>query len=258
LKRLAVPAAAQRHLEDLLGFELDRETPFSRNEIHWDYRIAGRDKSRGTILVDLTVLPRANVDPALEIIRRAGFTPVGVEVGSADTGLAAIRLDHATVRRNWTFRQPLVLATAAACVLALAAVVSPFMRQHNALVAAEKQIDLTMAAAKEASALRQTLDQRAGNAGDIAEERARSGSMLAALAAVTRALPDDTYLTALNLRQGRAVMTGRAPSAAALVRNLAQAPALRDPAFESQVVSNEGGGLEGFVISVSVESPDKP
>jgi general secretion pathway protein L len=115
-----------------------------------------------------------------------------------------------------------------------------------------------MAMAKEAAALREDLDRREGTIDYIEGERARSGSALAALAAVTRALPDDTHLTALSLRQGRLVLTGIAPSAAGLVRGLAQVPDLRDPAFESQVVTNESGGLETFAISVSLNSAGKP
>jgi general secretion pathway protein L len=257
-KRLTVPVAARRHLETLLGFELDRETPFSREEIHWDYRVRQRDKERGTIELDLAVVPRAVIDPAIATIRAAGLQPVGIQVGDADAGLVTIRLEHDAEKPGWRANRGLVLAGVAAGALAVAAVATPFVRQQAALASAEDAITQSMAAAKEAAALRQALDRRSSSAGNVAQERARSGSALGALAAVTRALPDDTYLTALSLRQGRAVMTGLAPSAAALVRSLAQVPELKDPAYESQVVTNESGGRETFTISVGLRSPGQP
>jgi len=255
---LTVPAAAQRHLEDMLGFELDRETPFSRDEIHWDYRIVRRDKVRGTILVDLAVVPRASVDPALASLRSAGFIPVGIEAGDGEDGAVTIRLEHGGGRPDWWRERSLVPVAGLACILTLAALVTPFLRQHDALASVERMIEQSTASAKEAASLRQRLDQRAATVADVSAERERSGSALAALAAVTRALPDDTYLTALNVHQGRVVITGLAPSAATLVRSISQTGGLSDPAFESQVVTNESGGVEAFRISVSVKSVVKP
>src|SRR5262245_40083649 len=36
-KDLALPIAARRSLADVIGFEIDRETPFQRDEVHWTY-----------------------------------------------------------------------------------------------------------------------------------------------------------------------------------------------------------------------------
>ena len=42
-KRLSLPLGARRHLQGLLGFEIDQETPFSRDEVHWDYAVRRQD-----------------------------------------------------------------------------------------------------------------------------------------------------------------------------------------------------------------------
>ena len=38
-KRLSFPAAARRDLKSLLGFQIDCETPFARDEIYWNYEL---------------------------------------------------------------------------------------------------------------------------------------------------------------------------------------------------------------------------
>jgi general secretion pathway protein L len=89
-------------------------------------------------------------------------------------------------------------------------------------------------------------------------EHDRNGSAIATLAAATKSLPDETYLTALSLKAGRLTMSGLSPSAAQLIGLLARTPAFREPAFDAPVVESESTGLEAFTITVNVAGrPDR-
>src|SRR6516165_809933 len=46
-KTLTLPLAAERELDQVLGFEMDRETPFKAEEIYWNHRIEGSDRQNG-------------------------------------------------------------------------------------------------------------------------------------------------------------------------------------------------------------------
>lgn len=252
-KRLTVPAAARRHLESMLGFEMDRETPYSRDEVHWSYKIRG-NAAPGKLAVDLVLVPRALVDPLVESARRAGFEIAGLEAAAGPEDSVQIRLGPHN-RWQWLREQRPVMALAAtAAALALIAVATPFLRMHRASAEVEARIEALTPQATEAAKLRQSIDRLASVFEYLKQERERSGSPLAALAAATRAIPDDTYLTNYDMRGARLTLTGLSPSAARLVGTLAKSAEFGEPAFEAPVVQNADEGLEAFTISVSLKS----
>jgi len=257
-KRMTAPIAAKRHLEGLLGYEMDRETPFGRDEVHWSYKIRGRDSAHGRVEVDLFVVARSAVDPIIELARRAGLDPVGLEF---ETGPGETMLIRLGVQDRWQWlrdQRPLVAMAALAGVLAIVAVAAPFLRLQRASAAVEAEIAALTPQATEAAKLRQSVDQLASAFAYLKRERERTGSPLSTLAAATRALPDDSYLTDLDVRAGRVTMTGQSPSAAQLVGSLAQSQDFREPAFESPVVQKADDDMETFTISVSLRAAGAP
>jgi len=252
-KRMSVPVSARQHLEGLLGFEMDRETPYARDEVYWDYAIRRQDRANNRLDVDLVIVPRSMVDPLTEAARRAGFDFNGIEVAAGVNQTTLIRLGE---RRRWQWlrsQKPLAAMAAAACVLAVGTIAVPFIRQQNAIADADAAVVALTDEAHEAAKLRQAVDQLANTLAYLKKERERTGSALEALAATTRALPDDTYLTSFNLRENRLTITGLSPSAAQLVGSLAQSRDFREPDFDSPVLQNDNDGLETFTISVTLK-----
>jgi general secretion pathway protein L len=257
-KELSLPLAAQYDLKEVLGFEIDRETPFARDEVYWSYAVREADGPRKRIGIELAVVPRCFIDPVDAAARRAGLDPAGIEVDMGEGATALIPLG-AQRRANWALaRGPLTPLAAAACILIVIAAAIPFIRQQSALVTADAMIASLTEPAREASALRQPADRLTRIIASLKEERDRNGSALAALAAATIALPDETYLTTLNLRAGRLTMNGLSPSAARLVGLLARRAEFREPVFDSPVVESGTNGLEEFGISVNVAAEGAP
>src|SRR5712671_8168227 len=60
-KTVTLPLAAERELDQVLAFEMDRETPFSPEDIFWNHRVAQRDRSRGQLAVRLLLVPRTSL-----------------------------------------------------------------------------------------------------------------------------------------------------------------------------------------------------
>lgn len=256
-KRVALPSAARGDLDAALGFEIDRETPFASDEVYWSYS-APKDALGGKLTVDLFLVPRAIVDPLLDAARRAGFAPSAIEAGAGNDSSAPIRLG-AHPRGNWLRAQrPLMPLAAAAAGLAFLAVITPFIVQQWALASTEAAIASLGSAAKEAASMRQSADQVSRGADLLNQERARNGSALATLAAVTRALPDDSHLTSFSLRGGKLTITGLSSSAAQLIGVLAKSKDFHEPAFEAPVVQDQDNDLESFTISVALGAPATP
>ena len=251
-KQLAFPTAARRNLEEIIGFAIERETPFACDELYWSYVARRADSARRQIEVDLFLVARNSIDTLVAAARGAGLDPFGIEVDMGVNGTTLIPLGVPKRDPLVRVQQSIVLLAATACILTAVAVAIPFMGQQWALASADAMILSLAEPAREASALRRTGDQLGKIVASLKTEQDRNGSAIATLAAVTKALPDETYLTALSLGGGRLTVSGFSPSAAHLIGLLAQTPTFREPAFNAPVLESEGTGLEAFTITVNV------
>jgi general secretion pathway protein L len=251
-KTLTLPLAAERELDQVLGFEMDRETPFKPEEIYWNHRIEGADRQNGRLSVRLVLLPKANLAPLLTALGQFGIRPRRAEIADGPDAGAYLPLEgdggrahHPSNRRMWS-------AAVCCAVLGLAAVVTPFVRQEIALASLEQRIAVGRTAATEADSLRQEIDRLAGSADFIESERDKAGRPLVVLAAATRVLPDDTYLTEMELQKRKVTLTGRSAAAARLIGPLAADGTFRNPGFTAPVTRVEALHTELFTINAEV------
>jgi general secretion pathway protein L len=103
---------------------------------------------------------------------------------------------------------------------------------------------------KQAETLRNEIARSAAGGDVIAAERARTGDALALIAGLTDALPDDTYLTDLSVRDGHLRLSGQSAAAAKLIPALAADTALRNPSFTAPVTRNDTLRIDMFSIQV--------
>src|SRR5205823_11063156 len=104
-------------------------------------------------------------------------------------------------------------------------------RQATSLASLDREIAAGRATAAEAQQLRQDLDRLSSTIGLVESERDKAGRLLATLAALTRALPDDTYLTEVTMQQRKVTLSGRSAAAARLIGALSAGEGVRNVAF---------------------------
>ncbi len=238
---LTLPLAAERGLATLVQYEMDRLTPFAAAEVVWACRMLRRDRAKGSLQAELLLLPKARIAAALQALADAGLTASHVEAslpGGALQVLPLVPPDPGIMQRAaWRVRAAggLCAALAAACVAL------PVARQWQALDRIEAEIATLRPAVAEAQALQRRL-AGAGAEDALTDGRGRAADALATLAALTEALPDDTYLTQLTLQQRRITLEGQTTGAASrLIAAVAAESRLRDPAFTAPVVRGDAG-----------------
>jgi general secretion pathway protein L len=144
------------------------------------------------------------------------------------------------------------VAGAICILLAFGAVLVPFARQSAESADTERRISADRQIAGEAEKLRQEIDQLSGSIGLVDSERAKAGRPVAVLAALTRLLPDDTYLTEFAQQQRKVTLSGRSAAASRLIGMLAGDDLLRNPAFAAPVTRIEATRSEVFSITAEV------
>lgn len=253
---VTLPLVTEPELDRVLAYELDRLSPFAAGEVFWTYAVERRDAAAERIYLRLALVPRAGVEVALGALRAAGLVPAGLVAPRAAGGSWFLGLDGpGAARPSPGRRRALRLAAAGCAALALITAGLPFLRQQRALDAAAARIAAAGPAVAEVEAIRRRAAERAGGRDVIAAEAARLGRPLEALAALTAILPDDTFLTALVLRQGVATLNGRSAASARLIAALSVDPSVRSAAFAAPVTRQEGGQADtrAEVFAIRVE-----
>ncbi len=248
-RAVTLPLAAERDLARVLGYEMDRLTPFRADEVFFSASVAGRDRARAQLRMRLFLVPRAAVAPLLSLLREAGAPPPEIETTDETGALRAIPLRTASARSG----RRLAGALGVLCVaLAMAAIVVPFARQSAASAAIDRQIAALRPRVDAAEVLRRRIANATSRGGALAAQQAQAGDVLAMLAAVTDRLPDGTFLTAFTLHQGRLTLRGQSRAAAPLIASLAADPRIRDPGFAAPVTRAPRGDADLFSITARV------
>jgi len=79
-KRITLPAPTEENLKDVLGYEMDRYTPFALEDVYFDYKIVTRDEANDSIQVLLMVVKKEAIDYYLTLLQRINVRTRCVEV----------------------------------------------------------------------------------------------------------------------------------------------------------------------------------
>jgi general secretion pathway protein L len=232
-----LPLAAERDPERILGYEMERLTPFAADEVFWAYAVTARDRARGRLMLRLTIVPRAAVQGLIDLLAGAGGRPALLEAPTPQ-GFRTITLSHedAAPSRMLLSTRNFIAASVALAALVL---VSPFLRQSLAMADVHDRLDTLEPQMRQVETLRRRITG-AGAGGDaVATETRRLGDTLEALAAVTEIFPDDSYLTEFTMRERKMTLSGLSASAPRLISLLSADPRIRNPAFTAPVTRQE-------------------
>jgi general secretion pathway protein L len=241
-REVTLPLAAARQLPSVMRFEMDRLTPFKADELYWGISGVAADRTRGRLNLQLAFVLRAPVEQLCQALASQQLFPSFIEAPSGRIALNAAAPGF----------RPLNAALPVLCgLLALACLVSPFLRQQTALDAAARVITQQQTAAQVAMNLRNRLSTAAFGRAAIAQAQ-RDGDAMQVLADLTDALPDGTWLDDLALKSGTLTIDGQSADAAALIGLLSAAPGLQNPSFTAPVTRTADGKSDQFSLQAAV------
>jgi len=248
---ITLPAAALDNLRTVLGFELDRQTPFKPDQVSYDARVLRHEAGAKQIVVELALIPKDRLQHLLAETGAVAGTLGGVDVRAADgrgVGYNFLPPEQRRARRNTRLWIHAGLAGASLLFLLMAmhALIDNRADAVEALGAeSEERHDEARAAAR----LRDSLEEAAAGANFLAIEKARQPSMVLLLNEITRLLPDDTYLERLNSSRGELTLSGQSSQAAKLVEVLQASKLLRNPALSGPIQPDARTGKDRFNIT---------
>lgn len=256
-RRLSLPAAAADRLRDVVGFEIDRQTPFAAGEVAFDARVLGRRGADGPLDVELVVVPEATLAPVRAAIGPLAGTLAGIDVAGADGVPLGVNLLSPALRRgradawrawNWVL--------AAVAVLAVAGLLAALLDNRRAAAAEVRaRIAAQAEAGRRAGAERQALVTLIEGQAFLDAERAAQPPTLVLWDEATRLLPDGTYLEKLSVEGERLMLIGLSNQAASLPEQLAASTLWRNPALAGALQPDPGTGRDRFTLTAELGRP---
>ena len=252
LKRVVtLPMAATANLRQVLGYEMDRLTPFNASQLYYDALIVERHPEQRRIRVELSALPRPEVDAVLGNLAALGVAPDVVEVTGSRPGINLLPNEKRPRRGIWPRRLRNALITVSLS-LALAATVLPLWQYRTLVIGLQKQVDVLQRESGHVLNLREQLEKAVESSRFLLQKKQDSPPVIELLQELTVILPDNTWLERLQIRGDTLQLIGQSSSASALVSVIEESKWLSGAAFASPVTNDRRTGKERFVLGARV------
>jgi general secretion pathway protein L len=255
-RRLLLPTAARNNLRQVAGYEMDRQTPFRVEQVHYGARDVPGPAPVGMFAAELAVLPRNALDPILARLAEIGLAIDAVDVVDGNGRLGLNLLPPALARLRPNRRRRMNLMLAATLVLLAWASMAMWLHNREAVLAhMQEHVESMHADAQRVGELRKRLADGQGAAGFLLQRKKASASVLVLLDELTRKLPDDTTIERMSFdREGQVNLQGQSQKASRLIDLLKDSATIRDPGFQGTIQTDPTSGKDRFFLVAHIRN----
>ena len=254
-RTVQLPIAAMENLREVLGFEMDRYTPFSVEETCYDFAIVGTDPNAKRVTVDLAVTTDDAVNRVFDVAKLLGMEPACIGLaaapGSKDVSFNFLPTKqpkvHGPVWRGFTAIVALGLA-----MLLANAIYLPIKVKQDAVRLSDERLVQAHAQAIETDRLKEQFDQLLERSSFVYRQKHALSRVTELIDEVTQLLPDDTWLLKFDLKEGTLRLTGFSSKALSLLELLETSQILRGVRFTSPVTRDARLGIDRFALTALV------
>lgn len=256
-----LPRAAEEAVQQVIGFELDRHTPFKASQARHSAIVLGEARDGAHIRVQLVAAPRSGVDELLQRASQLGVRPAALLPWDPESDLPSRQFNLLPEEARDAAGLPadlklgLVLG-AVFLVLFLASLVLPLWQKREAVIALKPRLAAAKAESDKVQATRTELERLVGDANFIQGKKHAQVPVTLLIEDLSRILPDTTWVAALEVKSGKQrelILTGETASATKVLELLEQVPYLKNPTFRSPLTKVPGQTTEKFVIAAEIK-----
>ncbi|MBL8510095.1 MAG: PilN domain-containing protein [Betaproteobacteria bacterium] len=262
IKPISYPQAAEENLRDVIGFDMDRQTPFKANLVYFDARITSRDSTKGTLQVELTAVPRTTIAPLLAPLRATGCTLSSLTIASQPPHCELLPADEKPARRLSLRQRLQIILLVVVGILTLAAIALPIWQKREAVLAQLPVVDRSRAEAEGTRRVEAEYQKLAQEYQYLVNRKQSLYPVVEVLEELTRLAPDTTWLQSLEIKttpKAREVqLSGETESASKIIESLEKSPLLQNASQRSQTSRGSQPNLERFQITTETKPRPLP
>lgn len=256
VRSLMLPQEAAPKLRSILDLELERVTPFRKDQVLDDFALTSQPDGAGKIAVEHVIAKKEVVEDALTLVERVGYKPAAVDVWT-DMPAHSLPVDlhpnrDARARRR---SHPSVfyggMGIAIAALIASASTMTAW-RQEQALAALAQELSSARSRAHEVRRTLDSSDQYADRIRRVHLRKVETMSVAQLLREITILLPDDAHLIEFQLSGAQVRIVGLADTAEPLIEALQQSEIIDSASFAAPVTAADTEKKERFNIALTV------
>jgi general secretion pathway protein L len=251
-KTLLLPLAAEANLRQVVGFEMDRLTPFSVAKVYYAMQVLQRDTKAKRLHVQFTAVPRAHVDALLKPLLKAGLSPDIVDVAGNSSGINLLPPEKRP--RKGQLAQRLQEALLLLFLLLMVAVAMLPLWQHKRLISDElmPKVNSAEQQAEEIFTLRGELENSLESSRFLLQKRKEIPLMVDIMRELTRILPDGTWVERLEIKGNEIQVRGQSSQASALLALVEASKLFHNATFGSPITADRRTGKDRFYLSAQI------
>jgi len=252
VRQVQVPLAVLPHLDGAIALQLPKLLPLDVHELLTDFAIAARDPADKDASIELVALKKADVNPVFERLRTWGLQIVPTHLGDPSASTQRFRFADRAFRHRLKLQRSDRILVGVAATLGLACASVAATESYRSQISLERAKTATRIPAAAALAHRQELLARLEPLMALVE-RESAPSAAALLAEVTMLVPQNTYLTTLELKDRHLRVVGVSPNSGDVVKLMSSSHFLNEVALRSSMSLGIGTGLDRFELSAELK-----
>ncbi len=256
-KKMAFPKAASINLRQVLSFEMNRKTPFSPEQVYFDFLLSNEYEKTDKIYPELFLVPREKIDSNLELLKTWGIKldairPAALKDNCNINLIAPDDLPKDNAKSDTTL---LVLITTT-CLLLMAILYAPIIIQQKELTMLESAVAKSRKAAIQLQQLQKDKSIILEQSQFLENKKHSEISSIALINEVTEIIPDDTWLSRLVLKANELQLQGESSNASALIQIIDSSKYFSNAQFRSPVTQNKISHKDKFHLSAKFSRED--
>lgn len=248
-----LPLATEANLGNVLGFEIDRLTPFPRGQVVFGYLPGGRFPEREKIQVSLYALPRRHLDLLMSRLDALGLTPHTI-CPEKSRGEPTLNFLPPELRPSqeplWNSRAKQLALMAVVLLAALA--LYPLFQLNSRLDDLEQQLAEIRAPATVVGNKQSLLAARLSAQDTLVARKNQTPPKLAIVQELTRLMPDNTWVSRLRVDDRAVDLQGESRKASDLIELLEKSGKFQNVQFVSPITVNPATKMERYEIKMEL------
>lgn len=258
-RRVSLPASTEENLYEVIQYEMDRYTPFSKEDVYCDYRIEDRIKEKELIKVLLIVIRKVVLNPVVDAIEDSGIHLQAIDVidsQNPDRSLHNVKLLRSYVDFGKNKKASIKWLAAAAAGLLLLTGLTPLVINYTHISKLSSELAGLEKTVQKVKQLQTEYTKMQDQVGYLVNIKEKNPSIIELLNLLTQAIPDHTYIQRLSLEGGLLSIQGLSASASELIPIIDKSGMFDDIRFAAPVTQSGADGLERYSITAQIKTAE--
>jgi general secretion pathway protein L len=255
-RQISLPASTEENLYEVIQYEMDRYTPFSKEDVYFDYRIEDRIKEKEIIKVLLIVIRKEILKPVVDAIENSGIHLQTIDIvdqENHDHSINNVKLLRSHADIGNTKKSSIKWLIGAVTGLLLLTGATPLVINYLHIQQLSTELAGLEKTVQKVKQLQSEYTKMQEQVGYLISIKQNNPSIIELLNLLTRVIPDHTYVQRLSLEGGLLSIQGLSASASELIPILDQTGLLQDIRFAAPVTQSSDDGLERYSITAQVK-----